>query len=186
MYLIAKTNDQTHLSGLRGLAQPRDTSARQRSLDAILSALQLNPVGGYVKGSSARKQLEESFESVPVTSALEVHNQLKNGEGSLGRLFQYRLHDATKVVMLNILWLKHLEQQKQLKDAQEVLQKVCEDQKKMIERQRIALRDFENAVERVCKLSGEDSDACQKARFELLEYKTRFEDKIRTHAVRCP
>jgi hypothetical protein len=183
---VPKANQQTQLADLHGLAQPRDTSDHRRSLDAILKALQLNPAGGYVKGSSARTKLEEALKSVPVTSAFEIFNQLKNGVGSLGKMFQYRLHDATKLVMLNILWAKHLEQQKQLRDAQEVLKSVCEDEKKAIERQRAALKDFDEAVEKVCKLSGENSDACQKARFRLLEAKTRLADTVRANTARCP
>src|SRR5947207_648701 len=101
MYFIPETNNRTQEVGLRGFGQPRDTSQRQESLDAVLRALQLNPVGGYVKGSSARKQLEEAFKSVPVTSALELFNQLRTGAGPLGRLFQYRLHDVTKHTMLD-------------------------------------------------------------------------------------
>jgi hypothetical protein len=183
---VPKANQRTQLEGLRGLAQPRDTSDRQRSLNAILKALQINPVRGYVIGSSARGKLDAALRSVPVTSALEFFNQLNNGVGSLGKMFQYRLHDATKIVMLNFLWAKHLEQQKQLRDAQEVLKNICEDQKKAIESQRAALRDADEAVERVCKLRGEDSDACQKARFQLFEVKTKFDDSIRSHSARCP
>jgi hypothetical protein len=182
---VPKANQRTQLAGLRGLAQLRDTSDRQRSLDAISKALQLNPVGGYVIGSSARRKLEDALKSVPVTSAFDIFNQLKNGVGSLGKMFQYRLHDATKIVMLNILWAKHLEQQKQLRDAQEVLKSVCEDQKKAIERRRALVKDLDEAVEKVCKLSGEDSDACQKGRFQLFEAKTRLEDVVRHNAARC-
>src|SRR5262249_2193883 len=155
------------------------TSQRQRSLDAILRALRLNPVGGYVKGSLARRQLEDAFESVPPTYALELFNQLKKGEGPLGRLFQYRLHDVTKGAMLNILWRKHLEQQQQLQEAQQILKQVCEEEKKAIEKHRAALKDVDSAVERVCKLHGEDSDQCQKFRFELLEGKIKLEERIR-------
>jgi hypothetical protein len=121
-----------------------------------------------------------------VTSAFEIFNQLKNGVGPLGKMFQYRLHDVTKIVMLDILWAKHLEQQKQLRDAEEVLKSVCEDQKKAIESQRADLRDADEAVEKVCKLRGEDSDVCQKARFQLFGVKTKFDDSIRSHSARCP
>jgi hypothetical protein len=186
MYFIPEANDRTQEVGLRGFAQPRDTSQRQKSLDAILRALQLNPVGGYVKGSSARKQLEEAIESVPGTFALELFNQLQRGEGLLGRLFQYRLHDVTKGTMLNFLWQKHLEQQRQLQEAQQALKQACEEEKKMIEQQDARLKAFESAVERVCKLNGEDSDACQKSRFELLEAKMKLDETVRRHGLRCP
>ena len=183
MYFTTREN---HPSGMRGVGEPRDTSDRGRSIEAIRKALDLNPVGGYVKGSAARKKLDDALKSVPITSALEIFNQLKNGVGPLGRLFQYRLHDATKPIVLNILWAKHLDQQKILKDAQDLLKRACEDQKKTIERAKVALKDYESAVERVCQTSGENSDACQKARFELLEAKTRHEDTIRAHTARCP
>ena len=180
------TTKESHPSSLRGLGEPRDTSDRGRSLEAIRKALDLNPAGGYVKGSRARKKLDDALKSVPITAALEIFNQLKNGQGPLGRLFQYRLHDDTKPIVLNILWLKHLEQQRVLKDAQDVLKRACEDQKKSIETARTAIKELESAVERVCKTSGEDSDACQKARFNFLESKTRLEDMSRAHASRCP
>ncbi|HEX6719834.1 MAG TPA: hypothetical protein VF088_22195 [Pyrinomonadaceae bacterium] len=182
MYFIYKPNTRRGL----GLAEPQDTSDRARSLEAIKKALDLNPAGGYVKGSSARRKLEDAIKSVPVTSALEIFNQLRNGVGTLGKLFQYRLHDATKRTMLDILWLKHLEQQKQLKDAQEILKRACEEQKQAIEKFRVAVRTMEDSVEQICKTTGEDSDACQKSRFTLLEAKTRLEDTIRTHGTRCP
>ena len=169
-----------------GLAEPRDTSDRGRSLEAIKKALDLNPVGGYVKGSSARRKLEDAIKSVPVPSALEIFNQLKNGVGALGKLFQYRLHDATKKAMLDILWLKHLEQQKQEKDAQEILKKVCEEEKQAIEKYRVMVRDMEDSVEQICKTTGEDSDTCQESRFNLLRARTLLEDTIRTHGIRCP
>jgi hypothetical protein len=186
MYFIAAANDEIREGGLRGFAQPRDTSQRQQSLDAVLRALQLNPVGGYVKGSSARKQLEEAFESVPGTSALELFNHLRRGEGLLGRLFHYRLHDVTKGTMLNILWQKHLEQQRQLQEAQQALKQICEEEKKVIEQQAAGLKAFESAVERVCKVNGEGSDACQKSRFEFLEAKMKLDDTVRHHGLRCP
>jgi hypothetical protein len=185
MYIISRSFPPSQLRR-SGLAEPRDTSDRGKSLEAIRKALQLNPVGGYVKGSSARRKLDDALKSVPITSALEVFNQLKTGVGPLGRLFQYRLHDQTKPIVLDILWSKHLEQQKQLKDAQEILKNACELQKQSIEKHRVALKNIEDSVEQICKSTGEDSDTCLKARFTLLEAKTRLEDAIRTHGARCP
>ncbi len=183
MYFTTKEN---HPGSVRAFGEPRDTSDTGRSLEAIRKALDLNPMGGYVKGSAARKKLDDALKSVPITSALEIFNQLKNRQDPLGRLFQYRLHDATKPIVLNILWTKHLEQQRVLKEAQDVLKRACEDQKIGLERARVAIKTLESAVERVCETSGEDSDACQKARFEFLEAKTRHEDAIRSHTTRCP
>src|SRR5512135_3080791 len=105
MYI--RTNDQNQQAGLRGFSDSPPLDERQKSLDALLRALQLNPVGGYVIGSLARKRLEDAINIVPLTSALEICNQLSKGEGPLGRLFQYRLHKVTKDAMLHILWGKH-------------------------------------------------------------------------------
>ena len=41
--------------------------------------------------------------TLPRNSALELYNQLGRGEGSLGRLLQFRLFDVTKDAMLQIL-----------------------------------------------------------------------------------
>lgn len=180
------TTQENHPGSVRAFGEPRDTSDTGRSLEAIRKALDLNPIGGYVKGSAARKKLDDALKSVPITSALEIFNQLKNRQDPLGRLFQYRLHDATKPIVLNILWAKHLEQQRIHKEVQDVVKRLCEDQKTSIESVRIALKTFESTVERVCQTSGENSDACQEKRFELLEAKTRHEDAIRSHAIRCP
>jgi len=185
MYFIPKAMDRTQLTGLRELGEPRDTSDHGKSLEAIKKALDLNPVGGYVKGSSARRKLVDALRSVPLTSALEVFNQLKNGVGPLGKLFQYRLHDFTKRTMLDFLWSRHLEQQRVAKDAEERFKKVCEEKKRDLEKLRITLKDFEKSVEDLCKLSGEDSDTCLKARFDLLTTKTRLEDAIRDINARC-
>lgn len=186
MYFFPKTKDRPQVTGLRGLAQPRDTSDRGKSLEAIRKALDLNPVRGYVKGSSARRRLEDALRSVPLTSALEIFNQLKNGIGALGRLFQYRLHNATKRTMLDILWSRHLEQQKVARELEERFKKVCDEKKRDLEKLRITLKELEKSVEDVCKLAGEDSDSCLKARFELLATKTRLEDAIRNINARCP
>ena len=193
MYFVLQAHDRTQQAGLRGFAQIGDTSQRQRSLDAILRALQLNPVGGYVKGSLARKQLEEAFESVPPTSALEVFNQLGKGEGPLGRLFRYRLHDATQKAMLKILEIKINEQKRQQLEAEQKLKVVMEEQQKFLEKaqkelakQCARLKDTKKGAEEVCKSQGEDSDLCQQVRFALLELQTAVDDLIRLVGGRCP
>ena len=93
------------LAGLGGLGQPSDT---ERSIEAITKALEISPVDGYIKGSAARAKLHIAFLSVPLPSALALHQQLSAGTGALGRLFQYRLHPATMTWLLGILWAKHL------------------------------------------------------------------------------
>lgn len=154
-------------------AEINDKSQQLKSLDAILRALRLNPVGGYVKGSQPRKQLEDAFESVPLNSAFELLNQLEKGEGSLGKLFQYRLHNVTKAAMLQILRRKDLKQKQQLREK-------CTDLKRAIGEYRALLKDYENALIKICKQRGEDSDECNKFRFMFLEAKMKFDDHLRS------
>ena len=92
-------------AGIGELAQPSDT---ERSIAAITKALQISPADGYIKGSLARAKLHVAFLSVPLPSAKSLHDQLSAGTGALGRLFQYRLHRATRKWLLGILWNKHL------------------------------------------------------------------------------
>lgn len=173
-------------AGIGGLAQPRDTSDTGRSIEAIAKALQISPADGYVKGSAARRKLDVAILSVPLTAALELHGQLRAGTGSLGRLFTYRLHRATRKTLLDILWAKHLAQQKVFSDAQAVLKATCERTKAEFAALRVRLSEIERTVESVCAGSGEDSDACQRARFTLLSAKTRLEDGLRTQRSICP
>ena len=109
-------------------------------------------MGGYVKGSSAGRQLEEAFEAVPRTSALELFNELRKGERPPGRLFQHRLSNVTKTAMLKILWRKHLEQKQQLREAQKKVEQACEA-KKGLEKARAALKSSDSEVEGLCKVS---------------------------------
>ncbi|MEO8134764.1 MAG: hypothetical protein ABI831_12390 [Betaproteobacteria bacterium] len=185
MYLVPGVNDSPRAAP-QGLAQPRDTSDRQQSLDAILKALQLNPVGGYVKGSAARRQLEAAIDSVPRTSALELHDQLGTGTGPLGKLFKYRLHEATQKAMRDILWTKHLAQKKAKEEADLSLKQACDEARKAIAKNQAVLKTLESAVEKACALSGEDSDQCQEFRFTLLEARTRLDDVIRSAGAKCP
>ena len=172
--------------GIGELAQPRDTSDTGRSIEAITKALQLNPNNGYVKGSAARRQLHIAFLSVPLTAALELHTQLSAGTGPLGRLFQYRLHRATRKTFLDMLWAKHLAQQKNANDSQAALKEACERTKADFAAMRVRLAEMEQSVAKVCSTSGEDSDLCQQARFSLLSTKTRVEDGFRKHQSMCP
>jgi hypothetical protein len=183
MYLYSQ---YTGPAALDGLAQPRDTSDRGRSIDAITKALQLNPAGGYVKGSAARRALDLAIASVPVTAARELHDQLTAATGPLGRLFRLRLHRATRATLLAVLWAKHLEQQKVLNDANVALKEACERAKARHSERRVRLAEYERAVDKVCRLSGEDSDDCQKARFDLAQAQTRAADDFRKHQASCP
>ncbi len=87
------------------LAQPSD---EERSKEFLKKVLEINPRDGYVAGSSARRKLHLAVLTVPLPSAKALHDQLKNGTGALGQLFQGRLHSATRKWVLGMLWNKHL------------------------------------------------------------------------------
>jgi hypothetical protein len=90
--------------GLGGLGEP--STPLQNSLEKIKKALDLNPAGGYVKGSSARSVLDAAFASVPVCLAAKVFIELRFGNSPLARLFKHRLHPKTFREMLDILKMK--------------------------------------------------------------------------------
>jgi hypothetical protein len=94
-------------AGIGELAQPKDSDT-ERSIEAITKALQISPADGYIKGSAARRKLHIAILSVPLPSALALHERLSAGTGALGRLFKYRLHRATRKWLLDMLWAKHL------------------------------------------------------------------------------
>jgi len=79
---------------------------------AINDALKLNPKGGYVRGSAARRQLDQAITSVPGDSAASIKTQLEKGQDPIGRLFRHRLHPVTQKVLLTILANKALEFQR--------------------------------------------------------------------------
>jgi|SRR5688572_3952535 len=93
------------LAGFGELGQPSD---EERSKEFLKKVLEINPAGGYVKGSVARNKLHVAIISVPIASAKALHDQLKAGSGDLGRLFQRRLHTVTRKWVLSMLWNKHL------------------------------------------------------------------------------
>ena len=173
-------------AGIGELAQPRDTSDTGRSIEAITKALQINPADGYIKGSAARRKLDAAILSVPMPSALALHGQLSAGTGALGRLFQHRLHRATRKTLLDVLWAKHLDQQKVANDAQVVLKETCERTKAEFAAVRVRLAESERTVEKICSATGEGSDACQKARFAVQSMRTHLEDGLRKHQSSCP
>ena len=109
MYLITQANDRPQQVGLRGLSDPPLPCADKTGKDAIQCALQLNPAGGYVKGSRARRILDAAFASVPPSSAQKLHDQLADPRDTLGKLFRYRLARPTRQTMLKILEGKHRE-----------------------------------------------------------------------------
>ena len=93
------------IAGFGELAQPSD---EERSKEFLKKVLEINPRDGYVAGSAARRKLHLAILSVPLPSAKALHDQLKAGTGALGRLFQCRLHSATRKWVLGMLWNKHL------------------------------------------------------------------------------
>jgi hypothetical protein len=173
-------------SGVSGLAQPRDTSDTGRSIEAITKALQINPADGYVKGGAARRKLDVAFLSVPLPSALALHKQLSAAEGALGRMFRQRLHRATRKALLDVLWSKQLAHQKVLDDAQRALKEACDRAKAEFAAMRVRLAAIQRSVDEACSASGEDSDACQRARFALLTTRTRLEHGLRRQQSMCP
>lgn len=78
-----------------------------------------------------------------------------------------------------------MEQQQRLQRLEEIGKQVCEEEQKRIEEQRAALKDFDSAVEKACKLRGEESDECQELRFKLRELKVKLDDRMRHHRFRC-
>lgn len=92
-------------AGIGALAQPSDL---ERSTEFLTKVLELNPPDGYITGSSARRKLHLAILTVPLPSAKALHDQLKAGNGAVGKLFQRRLHTATRQWVLSILWRRHL------------------------------------------------------------------------------
>lgn len=90
--------------GLAGFGEP--TTPFQQSLARIKAALDLNPKGGYVRGTPARAALDAAFAAVPVCLAARVLIELRFGTSSVARLFKYRLHPKTFGEMLEMLKTK--------------------------------------------------------------------------------
>ena len=88
--------------GFAGLAEPNPTPLQQQ-LAKIKAALDINPKGGYVRGTPARATLDAAFGGVPICLAAEVLLELRFGNSPLARLFKYRLHRKTFGEMLDIL-----------------------------------------------------------------------------------
>ena len=91
--------------GFAGFGEPTPTPLQQR-LAQIKAALDLNPKGGYVRGTPARAALDAAFAAVPVCLAAEVLIELRFGNSPVARLFKYRLHRKTFGEMLEMLKTK--------------------------------------------------------------------------------
>lgn len=87
--------------GFAGLAEPN--TPLQQHLAKIKQALDINPKGGYVRGTPARAALDAAFGGVPICLAAEVLIELRFSNSPLAKLFKYRLHRKTFGEMLDIL-----------------------------------------------------------------------------------
>jgi len=174
MYFTPLVNNRPRQTNLLGFSDPLPTDP-QKSLDAIVNALLLNPAGGYVVGSAARKKLQDAFDSVPAAVALPFGLQLAIGQGSLAKLFRYRLARPTRVAMLRILLSKATEFIKQelvdIQKREELRQKLCALE-----------RALEAQIQELCVVMGDDSVECRNARSGAL--KGREED--RRAGIQCP
>lgn len=167
-WYVPEPRTQTRLSGL---GEPDDVLL-QRSRAAIDAALKRNPVGGYTVGTAARRALEDAFKSVPIAEAVTLQNELNKGQTALAKLFQYRLHPRTHQQMKAILQNKEVQWIEGLRrEQEEKRQRAC-----------AAIKEFEKAVENLCKVKGEDSDACQKMRFDLLSAR----EGMNMRGAKCP
>lgn len=147
MYFIPQGNDRPHQVGLRGFSDPPPRSEFDISKDKILRALRLNPVGGYVKGSSARRQLDAAVDSVPPYSALDLVRQLEKGKDTLGKLFRYRLADPTQRTMLKTLKIKEAEH---LKRKNEVKRRAIEEAEADRQKTCARWREEDMVIKSVC------------------------------------
>lgn len=157
-----------------------------KSVASIKAALDLSPSGGYMKGSPARQKLDAGFESVPITFARELLDQLKEPQNTLGRLFRYRLHPATQLTMRTILERKSVEQQQKLLEAKQNLERVCRETAGKFAASQVQLNNLEKSLNNICKNLGEDSDQCQELRFKTLELRETLRAALRRRSLQCP
>jgi hypothetical protein len=90
---------------LSGLGDSEDEQIR-KAANALKEALDLNPRGGYVKGSAARAALERAIDLLPDSGAGRLGMHLLQGSGPIAELFRHRLHPATQEAMMAILLKK--------------------------------------------------------------------------------
>jgi len=186
MYFNDNFADYGGGSRFAGFSEPRDTGPVGTSVAAIEAALKLDPAGGYVKGTVPRQLLEAAFNAVPLTSASALIDELKQGTGPLARLFRYRLHPATQQAMQGILEKKSSDQKQEEEKAKLNVKLACDALRKLIEDSSQMVKLLESAVEKICKLNGESSDACLKARFDLEGNKMKLGDRVRQLRSMCP
>ena len=88
MYISHAPSDREEHASAQGLSDDTPEQQFRNSFAVIKAALELNLRTGYVKGSSARKKLEEAFESVPPCFAQQLGDHLLSNEGPLAKLFR--------------------------------------------------------------------------------------------------
>ncbi|MEO8134765.1 MAG: hypothetical protein ABI831_12395 [Betaproteobacteria bacterium] len=182
------TTGRVEPASFAGLAADPDEKKFRDSFAAIKAALELNPKGGYVKGSTARKKLEDAFESVPQCLALRLAQYLMDSDGPTASLFRYRLHDETQKTMLLILLARKakecLEMQRaELRRREEEQRRRQEEEKRRRESVICAkLKETDSVVDELCRQEGDTSDVCREQRSRARKNR----EETRAEGVRCP
>jgi len=161
-----------------GLGDSEEDQFR-RGAAALKAALDLNPRGGYVKGSRAREALEKAIDLIPDARAADFGIHLTTGSGPIAELFRYRLAPETLATVIDLL---------KNKAAREVARVRAEIRRREIERQQIErriqqdeqrIRDLTrrlcDVINQVCGSEGNSSDQCTSARSMALQ-----------NGIRCP
>jgi len=186
MYFIPGAEGRLQEAGLRGFSQVPAPNEMQKSLDAILKALELNPAGGYVKGTAARRQLEQAFASVPECSALQLGLRLTGTDGPLEKLFRYRLAAPTRIEMLQILVNKAQACQQKKKDElrrrQIQADKDAEEVRRLTQVLCATSKEIDAAAQEICRRAGEGSATCLTVRAQALAGR----EQNRAAGIRCP
>ena len=184
MYISYGPSDRGDHTRFQGFFSDSPDVQFQKSLAAIQAALELNPTTGYVKGSPPRKKLEEAFESVPPASALELAQRLLKNEGTLERLFRYRLHPATQGAILKGILLRKAEEE--LNRKREEARRRELERARMIEelRQKICanMKAEDSLIEDLCRRTGEGSEQCRNFRSRALKAR----EELRMQNIHCP
>jgi hypothetical protein len=152
MYFFEDSLDQERFPSFAAFSGPSDEAMMR-----IQAALKLRPIGGYVKGSAARKALEEAVTSVPLTSASEIKLELTRGKGPTGQLFRNRLSPALQAEMVGILERKviALGQQQEAERRRREAEKASQNEARLKERQ----AEAKGLCERLTQLHKESDEA---------------------------
>jgi hypothetical protein len=165
-----------------GLGDPDDEQFRKAAA-ALQSALDLNPRGGYVKGSRAREALEKAIGNVPDSLATKLLDHLLNNTGPLAELFRYRLAPETQISMYKILLMKAQRDRDRTKERldreirrrNQAQQEAERELRESNDRIRDMERRFCDTVNQICAVSGAASAQCAVARVKAVQ-----------NNIRCP